>query len=135
MEAKIKQEELKEKLAEINRKLNEISEKADSVSENTDDTENMDSFLADYRQKLDQLEALISNLTISEIPKLNSNDQQGTPTQNNQNSWRALIDIRLKRAKDIISKITSITTNKPTVTVTKYLPTSKNVKFFYFYNY
>jgi len=134
MEVKVKQDELKEKLTEINQKIAEISEKSEIVHENNKDTENMETFLTEYRQKLEQLEFLISNLTISEPPKSfdsDSDDKQTTATNQNQSTWRTLIDMRLKRAKDIISKLTSMTmsSNKPTTTVTKYLPTSNNLTF------
>lgn len=125
MEAKVKQDELKGKLAEINQKIAEISEKSES---NNDDTENTELLLADYRQKLDQLEFLISNLTTSEPPK-SSDSNDKPPVRTNQNTWRTLIDMRLKRAKDIIFKLTSMSAKTPTTTVTKYLPTSNNLLF------
>lgn len=123
MEAKAKREELKEKLAEINQKLEEISEKTETAN----GTENMETFLSDYRQKLDQLEFLISNLTISDHPPLSksSSDSNETKSETNKNTWRTLIDMKLKRARNVISKLTSSRKHTTTTTtVTKYLPTS-----------
>jgi hypothetical protein len=128
LEAKEKQEELKEKLAEINQRLNELSENAISASENKN-TENMDTFLADYRQKLDQLETLISNLTATDAPLNPTKVTEDSASSSKPNTWRALIDIKLKRVKDVISRISAVTSSKPAVTVTKYLPTSNLVEY------
>lgn len=94
----------------------------------------METFLADYRQKLDQLEFLISNLTISDYPPNFSNsssDSNENITETKKNTWRSLIDMRLKKARNVISKLTSLTYSRKhattTTTVTKYLPTSKGV--------
>lgn len=127
MEAKEKQEEMKDKLAEINQRLNELSQNAISASENSN-SENMETFLADYRQKLDQLESLIFNLTATEAPLSPTKVSEEHISSSKPNTWRALIDIKLKRVKDIIARISSVTSNKPAVTVTKYIPTSNLVK-------
>lgn len=140
MEAKIKREELKEKLAEINQKIEEIGEKGETIN----GTENIETFLADYRHKLDQLEFLISNLTISDPPasSKSSSDSNENIAETNKNSWRSLLDMRLKNARNVIFKLTSLTSSRKhattttTTTVTKYLPTSKRVliiQFFYFF--
>ena len=127
MEAKTKKIELQERLEEINKNLQEISEKMETPAE----TESMETFLSEYRQKMDQLESLISNLTDStSLPTQNTLDlsQNTVETGKSSRTWRAAIGLKLKSAKSIMSKWTSLTSsNKPetsTVTVTKYLPTS-----------
>lgn len=91
---------------------------------------------------MDQLEFLISNLTISEplVTQKSEQEQDQDQEQDSSNdekqnyydkkTWRSLIDLRLKRAKGIISRLTSIASSKKpittatTTTVTKFLPTS-----------
>jgi hypothetical protein len=124
----IAQLELDEKLKEINLKLNEINEKSASISSinQENNPESVESFLADYRVKLDQLEQLIANLTSpttplhSSTPNINSESESHEPLVN---SWKSLISLKLKRTKDLISKVGTF--GKQPTTVTKYLPTSK----------
>jgi hypothetical protein len=104
----------------------------------------VETFLNDYRQKVDQLEFLISNLTISEPLVTQKSEQEQEQDQDqdqdqdssndekqnyyDKKTWRSLIDLRLKRAKRIISRLSSIASSKKpttaTTTVTKFLPTS-----------
>lgn len=124
----IAQLELDEKLKEINLKLNEINEKSASISSINQESspESVESYLADYRVKLDQLEQLIANLTSpttplqSSTPNINSESESHEPLVN---SWKSLIGLKLKRTKDLISKVGTF--GKQPTTVTKYLPTSK----------
>jgi hypothetical protein len=124
----IAQLELDEKLKEINLKLNEINEKSASISSINQESspESVESYLADYRVKLDQLEQLIANLTSpttplhSSTPNINSESESHEPLVN---SWKSLISLKLKRTKDLISKVGTF--GKQPTTVTKYLPTSK----------
>lgn len=130
MEAKEKNDELKEKLAEINQKLNELSQNAENSDENKS-TDNIETSLAEYRQKLDQLEALILNLTAIDAPidapsKPTKVDEESN-SSSRPNTWRSLIDLKLKRVKNIISRLSLVKSNKPAVTVTKYLPTSNQL--------
>ena len=137
-EAIQKQEELKAKLLEINLKLGEINDKAKSIDhDGGTDPETVETFLADYRLKLDQLELLIANLTSLDtkghVVKQFEPEQTSTKTDTLTNSWKALIGMRLKRAKDIITKFSSLAPNRPTTaTVTKYLPTSNLNQFIIF---
>lgn len=125
---------MKEKLAEIKLKMDEIDEKARDISKNPTDSENVETFLEDYRQKIDQLEFLISNLTITEAPKSTLDNQVDSgeyklDSEKSESTWKSLINSKLKRAKDIISKIHSIRpVSSPVTTVTKYLPTGKKHK-------
>lgn len=125
---------MKEKLAEIKLKMDEIDEKARDISKNPTDSENVETFLEDYRQKIDQLELLISNLTITEAPKSTLDNQVDSgeyklDSEKSESTWKSLINSKLKRAKDIISKIHSIRpVSSPVTTVTKYLPTGKKHK-------
>lgn len=124
----IAQLELDEKLKEINLKLNEINEKSASISSINQESspESVESYLADYRVKLDQLEQLIANITSpstplqSSTPNINSESESHEPLVN---SWKSLIGLKLKRTKDLISKVGTF--GKQPTTVTKYLPTSK----------
>lgn len=80
----------------------------------------METLLAEYRLKLDELESLIANLTATRFPSRDS-ESEVEPTVEKKSTWRSLIDVRLQLAKDAILKLSY----RPTVTVTKYLPTGK----------
>ena len=126
-----KQEELKTKLTEIHSKLEEIDQKANDISKNSSDPESVETFLSDYKQKIDQLEILIANLTITEVPKSTAEVFATKNQDASQNTWTRLINSKLKRAKDIISKIKIVgSSTRPVATITKYLPTSKTFVFY-----
>ena len=120
LEAKRKQEELKAKLAEINAKIEELGTAANEINDEKE-TDEAEPLLNDYRLKLDELESLIANLTTTEFPPRDAEETESTVRT--KSTWISLIDSRLKRAKDVIYKIAY----QPTVTVTKYLPTSKYI--------
>lgn len=123
LEAKEKQTELKSKLAEINSKVDELDSKMNELGEPGKEPENVETFLADYRLKLDQLEALIANLTATEFPKTNLETEKESNDSPKFSNWKGLIDSRLERVKKIIYKLAAY--RPTTTTVTKYLPTSK----------
>ncbi len=126
-----KKREMKGKLTEINSKLEEIDAKARDITNNSNESENVETFLADYRQKIDQLELLISNLTVTEPPKSTSDNQSASNKINgSESTWRSLMNSKLKRAKYIISKINSFRSiaSPAVTTVTKYLPTGTSIK-------
>ena len=124
-----KQEELKTKLTEIHSKLEEIDQKASDINKNSSDPESVETFLSDYKQKIDQLEILIANLTMTEMPKstADAEDFAAKNQEASEQTWTRLINSKLKRAKDIISKINMAvgSSTRPVATITKYLPTSK----------
>lgn len=134
---------MKAKLDEINSKLAEINKKAETIPltlETTDSssTDNLETFLADYRLKLDQLEQLIANLTsttqsTSEPSNVITNDlKESNPTTDSKiNSWKNLIAIKLRAAKENILRFASVNINKKPTIVTKFLPTSKHYYFMF----
>lgn len=89
------------------------------------DPNEFETFMAEYRLKLDELESLIANLTATQFPSSNSNTDP-KPTVETKITWMNMIDARLKLAKSVIYKFTY----RPTVTVTKYLPTGKTASSF-----
>lgn len=107
------------KLSEINSKIEEL-EITPSDLTGEKESNNIETILAEYRLKLDELESLITNLTATRFPAAHdSAGKESESTVSTKSTWRALIDVRLKRAKDVFYKIAY----QPTVTVTKYLPT------------
>lgn len=114
----MKQEELKVKLSEINSKIEEL-EITPSDLTGEKESNNIETILAEYRLKLDELESLITNLTATRFPAAHDSGKESESTVSTKGTWRALIDVRLKRAKDVFYKIAY----RPPVTVTKYLPT------------
>ena len=126
IEAKEVQEDFKIKLTEINLKIEELDIQVKELNE-VKDSNNIETVLAEYRLKLDHLDGLIANLTKSLHPSNDSEFEVDSTTKGTKNTWRNLIDLRLKRAKEVIYKFAY---RPSATTVTKYLPTGNQKQHF-----